>query len=580
MNVSLRQYHDLLASYLWPQRGHVTLLAVFILGNTGLLLVTPQILRSFIDTAQTGEAFTTLVTLALLFSGVALGQQVVSVLATYFSERVAWTATNALRSDLARHCLSLDMAFHHEHTPGEMIERVDGDVNTLGTFFSTFTIQIVGSCLLLVGILVLLFREEWRAGLAFTLFVLLSVSILLALRNISVPYWRARSEARANMFGFLEERLAGTEDIRAANAQPYVLRRFYELTRTWLSKEMRAGLAIGVFWNTNETIWAVGSAAALALGAYLFLDAAITLGTVYMLFHYATMLVQPISRLTQELENLQHASASILRLGELLRARSTIIDGAGVAFPAGAVAVEFDKVTFGYHREQAVLHDISFRLSPGRTLGLLGRTGSGKTSLTRLVCRLYDPHSGTIRLGGQDIRQSTLPDLRERIGMVTQNVQLFHGTVRDNLTLFDPDISDERLREVITELGLASWYAALPAGLDTMLAHDGGLSAGEAQLLAFARVFLRPAGLVILDEASSRLDRDTERLIERALDKLAADRTVIVIAHRLATVQRVDEIMILENGHILEHGDRRRLASDPRARFHGLLRTGLEEVLA
>ena len=580
MNVSLRQYHGLLASYLWPQRGHVALLAVFILGNTGLLLVTPQILRSFIDTAQTGQAFTTLVTLALLFSGVALGQQVVSVLATYFSERVAWTATNALRSDLARHCLALDMSFHHEHTPGEMIERVDGDVNNLGAFFSTFTVQIVGSCLLLVGILVLLFREEWRAGLAFTLFVLFSVTVLLLLRNISVPYWRARSKVRADMFGFLEERLAGTEDIRSANAQPYVLRRFYELTRTWLSKEMRAGLATGVFWNTNETIWAIGSAASLALGAYLFLDEAITVGTVYMLFHYATMVVQPISRLTQELEQLQHASASILRLGELLRTRSTILDGAGATFPAGALAVEFDNVTFGYHREQTVLHNLSFRLSPGRTLGLLGRTGSGKTSLTRLVCRLYDPHSGTIRLGGQDVRQSTLPDLRDRIGMVTQNVQLFHGTVRDNLTLFDPEISDERLREVIAELGLASWYAALPEGLDTMLAHDGGLSAGEAQLLAFARVFLRPAGLVILDEASSRLDRGTERLIERALDRLAADRTVIVIAHRLATVQRVDEIMILEDGLILEHGDRRRLASDPHARFHGLLRTGLEEVLA
>ena len=335
MNVSLRQYQDLLASYLWPQRGRVTLLAVFILGNTGLLLVTPQILRSFIDTAQTGQAFTTLVTLALLFSGVALGQQVVSVLATYFSERVAWTATNALRSDLARHCLALDMSFHHEHTPGEMIERVDGDVNNLGNFFSTFTVQIVGSCLLLVGILVLLYREEWRAGLAFTLFVLFSVTVLLQLRNIAVPYWRERNRVRADMFGFLEERLAGTEDIRSANAQPYVLRRFYELTRTWLSKEMRAGLSTGVFWNTNETIWAIGSAASLALGAYLFLDEAITIGTVYMLFHYATMVVQPISRLTQELEQLQHASASILRLGELLRTRSTILDGAGATFPAG-----------------------------------------------------------------------------------------------------------------------------------------------------------------------------------------------------------------------------------------------------
>ena len=244
------------------------------------------------------------------------------------------------------------------------------------------------------------------------------------------------------------------------------------------------------------------------------------------------------------------------------------------------MAVEFREVTFGYHQDTVVLHDISFQLPPGKTLGLLGRTGSGKTSLTRLVCRLYDPQGGTIHLGGQDIRRSTVPGLRQRIGMVTQNVQLFHGTVRDNLSLYDPSFPDERLREVIAELGLAPWYAALPEGLDTVLAHEGGLSAGEAQLLAFARVFLRPAGLVILDEASSRLDRGTEQLIERALDKLVADRTVIIIAHRLATVQRVDEIMILDDGRILEQGHREHLASDPNAHFHRLLQTGLEEVLA
>ncbi|MAG35490.1 MAG: helicase, partial [Dehalococcoidia bacterium] len=294
MNVSLQQYRDLLASYLWPQRGRVVLLAVFIFANLGLLLATPQILRNFIDTARAGSDLTTLASIALLFGGVALSQQVVSVLATYFSERVGWTATNALRSDVTRHCLTLDMSFHHKHTPGEMIERVDGDVNTLGTFFSTFAIQIVGSLLLLVGILVLLFREEWRAGLGLTVFAILSMALLLRLRNIAVPYWKATRQATADMFGFLEERLSGTEDIRSSNAQPYVLRRFYELTRAWLSRVMKSSLVSAVFWNTNENLWAVGSAAALALGAYLFLEQAITLGTVYLLFHYATMLSQPI----------------------------------------------------------------------------------------------------------------------------------------------------------------------------------------------------------------------------------------------------------------------------------------------
>ena len=232
-----------------------------------------------------------------------------------------------------------------------------------------------------------------------------------------------------------------------------------------------------------------------------------------------------------------------------------------------------------------VLHNLSLRLQPGTVLGLLGRTGSGKTTMTRLLFRLYDPDNGTIRLGTtdglRDIRQLPLVDLRRRVGMVTQNVQLFHATVRDNLTFFDCSIPDEQILQVIQELELGEWLQSLPEGLDTELeSGGGGLSAGEAQLLAFARIFLRDPRLVILDEASSRLDPTTERLIERAVDRLVQDRTAIIIAHRLGTVQRADEIVILEEGRICEHGVRSKLASDPTSRFYGLLQTGLEQVLA
>jgi len=258
--------------------------------------------------------------------------------------------------------------------------------------------------------------------------------------------------------------------------------------------------------------------------------------------------------------------------------------------------VEFKDVSFGYAGPEAaaapaeaaggtVLHGISFRLQPGAVLGLLGRTGSGKTTMTRLLFRLYDPDHGTIRVGDgaglADLRTLPLADLRQAIGMVTQNIQLFHASVRDNLTFFDPDIPDQRILRVIEELGMGPWYRALPAGLDSELASGGGgLSAGEAQLLAFVRVFLRDPGLVVLDEASSRLDPATERLIERAVEQLVQGRTAIVIAHRLATVERADEIMVLEYGRILEHGARTALASDPNSHFYHLLQTGLEEVLA
>ena len=187
-------------------------------------------------------------------------------------------------------------------------------------------------------------------------------------------------------------------------------------------------------------------------------------------------------------------------------------------------------------RPPSVLHDVSFALEPGTTLGLLGRTGSGKTTLTRLLFRLYDPTAGEIRLGGRDLRDLRLADLRRHVGMVTQEIQLFHASVRDNLAFFDPTIPDGRILAALDELGLWEWYESLPDGLDTKLAGGGGLSAGEAQLLAFVRVFLKDPGLIILDEASSRLDPATEQRLTQAMTRLLRGRTAIIIAHRLPTV--------------------------------------------
>ncbi|MEO6458373.1 MAG: ATP-binding cassette domain-containing protein, partial [Chloroflexia bacterium] len=226
------------------------------------------------------------------------------------------------------------------------------------------------------------------------------------------------------------------------------------------------------------------------------------------------------------------------------------------------------------------VQDLTFRIEPGEVVGLLGRTGSGKTTLARLLLRLYDPTEGSILLGGVDLRSAKRGDLRRHIGMVTQEVQLFRATVRDNITFFDTSISDDRIMQALDDLGLVEWYTRLPNGLDTMLASGGGgLSAGEAQLLAFTRVFLKDPGLVILDEASSRLDPFTERLIERAVHRLMRERTGIIIAHRLSTVELADTILILEDGRMAEYGPREALTADHSSKFSHLLRTGAAEAL-
>ena len=293
------------------------------------------------------------------------------------------------------------------------------------------------------------------------------------------------------------------------------------------------------------------------------------------------MLSGPLRRLTRQMEDLQKASASLSRIEELQLLATRVHDGPGYPLPSGPIAIEFRELTFGYKEDEPVLHDLSFRLESGRILGLLGRTGSGKTTVARLLFRLYDPQSGEIHIGGTDIRQAKIAALRDQVGMVTQSVQLFRATIRDNLTFFNPEVADDHILHVIEDIGLLPWYEQQPQGLDTQLQSGGqGLSAGQAQLLTFVRVFLKAPGLVVLDEATSRLDPATEGMIERAIDKLLARCTAIIIAHRLATVRRADDILILDEGRVHEHGPRRDLEKDPNSRFSELLRTGLTEVLS
>jgi ATP-binding cassette subfamily B protein len=608
------EYVRFLRRYLKSRLPLAIFLGLTLLVGISLQIVNPQIMRTFIDIARAGGDLVLLRNLALVFIGIAVVQQMIGVLSVYITENLGWATTNALRLDLAHYCLGLDMSFHTAHTPGEMIERIDGDVMALSNFFSQFILQVFGNGLLVLGVLVVLTRENWRVGLTLGAFVLLTVVILLRLANIAVPSWEKERQASADLYGFLEERLSGTEDIRSNNAMNYVLDRFYRLTRDLMRKTLRAGIRWSVLMNTTWVLFAIGNSLALIVSAYLYMTNAITLGTVFMNVYYTNMISWPLERITQQFQDLQRAGASLVRILGIQRIQGKIPGEENFDLPAqanfssGPLAVVFEDVTFGYSdsvasgakktvpqeaktapngdlaEKEMVLCNISFHLEPGKVVGLLGRTGSGKTTLTRLLFRLYDPDQGSICLGNNtrllDISQIAPQELRRRVGMVTQNIQLFHATVRENLTFFDLSIPDEKILEAIRDLGLWDWFKSLPKGLDTELeSGGGGLSAGEAQLLAFTRIFLRDPGLVILDEATSRLDPATEHLIEQAVDKLIQERTAIIVAHRLGTVQRADNILILDDGQVIEYGDRLQLMSDPYSRFYRLLETGLEEVL-
>ena len=583
MRPSVQLYLRLLTRYLRPQLRQTLLLLLVLCANILLQLINPLIMRRFLDSALAGGSMDLLMRLALLFISISAVQQVTAVSSTVLAENVGWRATNALRYDLAQHCLHLDLPFHQQRTPGEMIERIDGDINALARFFSNFVVQILGNCFFLIGVMAILFREDLRVGAAIGVFVVITLLVLARLRNLAVPHWQRSPEASARFFGFVEERLAGTEDIRTSDARAFTLYRFHQLLRSFWRTTVRAQLLGFSMINVAWLLFSVGNAVAFVVGASLFFSGALTIGTVYLIFHYTNLISQPLERIAREFEQFQRAGAGIARIQELFATESRLAET-----PAGALTVEFEQVRFAYptdappdertsEDEKFALDSFQLRLQPNEVLGLFGRTGSGKTTLTRLLLRLYDVDSGRVLVAGRDVRQWPLRQLRSQVGIVTQNVQLFQASIRDNLTFFDRTVPDTRIREAIEELGLALWFASLGAGLDAQLqVGSGGLSAGEAQLVAFTRIFLRDPGVIVLDEASSRLDPATEAFLERAVTRLLTNRTGILIAHRLSTVQRADRILILENGQIQEQGDRSALATDSSSYYHRLLQLGAE----
>jgi ATP-binding cassette subfamily B protein len=570
----------LLASYLRPEWPRAVLLGLLLLAGIGLQLANPQLVKVFIDHAQAGEPLQRLVWIALLFLGVALLTQAATVAETYIAEDLGWRTTNVLRADLTRHVLELDAPFHAKHSPGELIERIDGDVSAIADFFARFVVQVLGSGVFLLGVLALLYLADWRVGAILTMFSLLALVFMARGGGFVAVRAGAARRSAADLSGYVEERLAGLPDLKTSGADAYVMGGLQGRLADRFHRARSAAMAGSLFNGAIGVIFALGTGAALALSAALHGAGAMTIGTIYVVFRYTGMLRLPLERLSEQMNALQQATGGIVRVRELFDTTARVADGPGAPLPGGPLSVELDRVSFAYEA-LPILQDVSFRVEPGEVLGLLGRTGSGKTTISRLLFRLHDPTDGAVRIGGADIREAHLDAVRDRVGLVTQDVQLFQGTLRDNVALFDRSVPDARLGEAFDELELGEWLHALPEGLDTPLGAGGrGVSAGEAQLIALARVFLKDSGLVVLDEASSRLDPTTERLLEHAVTRLLKGRTGVIIAHRLATVERADKILILEGGRIVEFGHRAALDGDSGSRFVRLKRAGMAEVLA
>ena len=565
---------ELLASALRPERARVGALSFVLVVAMLLPLAGPVIIGRFVDEAMAGAALAELTTLAAAYFAVAVGTEVLQLVLTWASVRMAWRLGNRLREQLADHALHHDLAWHGRHSPGELISRIDGDIEALTNFFSKVVVHIIGNAVLVVGVVVASLVVDWRVGLVLAVTTVLTMLTVIRLRTVAVQAHESERAAAAAIYADVEERLGGLEDLRANGAGGYAVHRLLGSSATAWRAMRRAWFRADGSFALAAAVFAVGTTAALAASIGLHRAGYLTVGAVLALFRYSMLARHPIERVAEQLPELQKALAGASRAAGLLAERRRIEEpGAGHArlLPSGALAVDLQDVWLTYDEDdEPALHGLDLHLAPGTTLGVVGRTGSGKTSIGRLLLRLWDPTAGRVAIGGVDVRHVPTDELRRRTAVVTQDVELLRASVRDNLTLLGAlDASDDQLRRVLRDIGLGTWVDELPDGLDTQLDPEGGtgLSAGEAQLLAFARALLREPGLGVLDEASSRLDPTTERRLTAVTERLLQGRTAVVIAHRLSTLDRVDQIAVVDEGRIVEHGDRRRLAADPTSRY-------------
>ena len=435
----------LMTHYLRPFRRRVVLLVTLLLAGIGLQLLAPQLLGRFVDAATgDGDLANRLYMLAGLFFAAVLAQNALNLLTVYLTEDLAWATTNALRADLTAHVLRLDMGFHKLRTPGELIERIDGDVGQLADYFSEIVISLIGNGLLVAGVIILIFLEDWRIGLLALSYAVVMVTLMRAVQVRMVRLHTRISQASAALLGFLEEHITGTEDVVPNGGANYVMARLYPLLNTLAALRTRTYTLSAIISATSTMLFALALAGSMGLAALSYRAGAMTIGTVFALVYYVGLLQWPLNSVRRHLSDIQRALAKINRTREFFVLRPEVGDGAGTtALPPGAPGVAFERVSFAYkdrrgitnyelrmtneeettsdselvtrHSSLAtptVLRDVTFAVAPGRVLGVLGRTGSGKTTLSRLLFRLYDVDEGAIRFDdGQPSEEITNDEL-------------------------------------------------------------------------------------------------------------------------------------------------------------------------
>ncbi|MEB3353568.1 MAG: ABC transporter ATP-binding protein [Cyanobacteriota bacterium] len=568
-----RQRLARLLPYLGQDRKRLLLSLVLLLPVAGAAAVQPllvgqaiAVLRReptfpWLQTLAVNDALRLLVLALLLAVLVRLGLQ---GLQTYNVQAVGQRLTARIRDDLFAHAMALSLRFHDRTPVGKLLTRLTSDVDALAEVFGSGAVGVLADLVTLLVVAGTMLSIEWRLGL---LLLAAQVPVVVGMLWLQQRYRRANYRVREELSQLnadLQENLQGLEVVQMFRREAVNSARFATTTdqyRRAVTGTILYDSAISAF---IEWVALIAVAAVLALGGTMVTAGALGLGTLTTFILFSQRLFDPLRQLAERFTQIQGGLTALERIGELLEQPIEIRDlpeeqRSRAALQLGSARhtageVTFEHVSFAYRPDEPILTDLSFRIAPGEHVALVGPTGSGKTTVIRLLCRLYEPQQGRILLDGVDIRELPLANLRRQLGVVLQDTFLFSGTVADNLRL-DADITSDELRQLTRDLGLSSLVSRLPDGLATELRERGGnLSSGERQLLAVARVAIRDPSVLVMDEATAFMDPSTEATLQADLERLLQRRTAIVIAHRLATVEAADRILVLRRGRLIEQG--------------------------
>jgi len=568
-----------LMGYMRPYRRLIAISLLFLLAQSGLQVLGPLLTRiavdkylqrasysapAFLDFLLPADPWNGLTRIALLYLAILLGTFLSEFAQTYLMQYTGQLAMFDLRKQLMEHLQRLDLAFYDRNPVGRLVTRVTTDVDVLNDLFASGLVTILGDVLVLALILAIMFRMSPPLTcimLAAMPFVIL-VTVVFR-RTVAQSYRRIRV-AIAKINSYLQEHITGIVVLQLFNRERRSSQEFERVNREHMDAYKDAITAYGWFYPVVEFISMAALAGILTYGGFRIRSGALTLGVVAAFLQYGLRFFRPIQDLSEKYNILQSAMASSERIFRLLDTQPTLQPPAVAhPVPASIAAIEFEHVWFAYKDEDWVLKDVSFTIAPGETVAVVGHTGAGKTTLISLLLRFYDVAKGVIRIGGVDLRQFDPLELRRQFGVVLQDPYLFTGTLEENIRLGTEWIGREEVEAAAEQVNVADFIRGLPQGFAHPIRERGsGLSTGQKQLIGFARALAHNPRYLILDEATSSVDTDTEFRVREALGRMVEGRTSIIIAHRLSTIQRANRILVMHKGRLRESGTHQELLAE------------------